>query len=212
MTSDVNLQVRFKNQIYGPLILVIRELTVLPRVVDPDSNMLLHTFEGLVLHVNHFKEKHANFLKQDDILNAVANSIKHVRQKEPIELQTCGVWEHLDQKFRFLTMTHLLTRRDRDVLDAVDLIISRVNYISEKLATGLPKIIRETATHEFYDWAVCYSAPFISAETSSMRIRLVTKNRTGVYVASAVESIKFLALDESLAGIDPTPYFPSVTA
>jgi hypothetical protein len=173
--------------------------------------MLLHTFEGLVLHLNHFKEKHAKFIKQDDALNALANSIKHVRQKAPMELQTCCVWEHLDGKFRFLTMTHLLLQGDQEAVDAVNRVISRVNYISKKLATGLPKIIRETAANDFYDWAVCYSAPFISAETSSMRIRLVTKNEAGVYVATAVENVKFLTLDESLAGINPIPYFPNLT-
>jgi hypothetical protein len=204
----IDIQNLFRNQIFSPTFQFLQDITRLPLALDPESNSLMHSFEGLILHVHHFYEKNGRNMKADETLGAIANSIKHPRRKQLAHtLHTACRWEHLSNEFRFLTMT-IVAQRGEEKSDVIDHVIERVNYMAEKLGASVPKLQRQWASYEFFDWAFMYEAPFISSGATSVRIQLVQKSENGDYAPVALESIRVVVLPEVSVGKDPKPYFP----
>lgn len=166
---------KFLNQIYLPLRRLLAELAYQPYCVDPQSNHFLHYFEGLTLHVNHFREKHDGTLEGDKRVSDLANSIKHIRSagRTTYDLNSCVLYEYgEDQGFRFIRHSiSAIDRLTKEEFDAVEMLCERVNRIARHLNTQLPSLAPIESNLAFSDVVVLRHDPELSSSAESLRIK-----------------------------------------
>lgn len=195
---------KFVNQVMLSFGRVSRVLIEHPLVLEPESNFILHQFEGLCLHVNHFGEKNRCEQKFDIAFRDMANSIKHLRHspEEQIELTSSILYEVRGGQFRFVKNSIQGTYSDGRKLDAVSCMCDAINLYCKNF--DLEPVTWETANsvYGFFDTAVAYHFPEYSPKAKSVRLNFV--ERIGErYVPIDPHDVKFAVLDRSFVGFDP---------
>jgi hypothetical protein len=204
------LSAKFFNQIYTPACQLITVLASHPFAIEPESNALLHQFEGIVLHANHFAEKNNLSMRTDPQFRDLANSIKHIRDdpKKFVNIESAVMYEIHQNTFRFIRNTiianYSATNIEFDAIEKLQKII--IDYLPLVGLTSSKFSISESA-YPFYEWAIAYNKDGLAALTKSVRLITMRKKEDGYIKADATE-LKFLVLDGRVIGHDPKPYYP----
>ncbi|MFK0333325.1 hypothetical protein ACIQUB_19605 [Rhizobium sp. NPDC090275] len=207
----VEIAIKFQNQIYAPTLGLLNELIAHPLVMDPDSNSLLHRFEGLCLHAHHFEERNKVPVKNNQKLEDIANSIKHIRSRgRQVTLESFGAWEFKHGLFRFISHGIEARWEDGATTDAIECLLGRVNALNRKIQANLPDLKVGESVYGFYDWAFAYHLPLVSVATLSHRIRIMERTETGNYRSFAPPNVRFVVLAGDLIGTRPEDHFPEI--
>lgn len=214
---SVPLSAKFYNQIYRPAYNLLQTLAAHPFAIEPESNVLLHQFEGLTLHVNHFAEKNdLSFLNKeltnDDQFRDLANSIKHIR-RNPEDQVTCEsalIFEVKEEKFRFVRNT-IVSRYDNknETFDAIDKLCKTIEKYFSFVGISIDRMDIPESNYPPYLWAIAYQLDELAAITKSTRLITVKKEGDN-YIKFDPKEIKFLGLDKALIGQNPVPHFPEM--
>jgi hypothetical protein len=206
----VQLPEKFWNQVYYPAQRLLLTLAEHPYAVEPDSNVLLHQFEGLALHVNHFTEKHDLGLKFADEFRDLADSIKHICRKpeRQIDIQSSVLFEiNANNQFRFIRNTiEAKYRNSKKKFDAIEKLNETIAIYLPHL--GLNKLQVPESQYPFYPWAFTFHREDLSAVTRGVDLHFV-KKIYDQYVSVDPEKFEFFGLDSSRIGQDPRTYLPS---
>ncbi len=203
----MTIKKKFLNQIYIPALELVKDFSRLPILMEPNSNTMLHKFEGLAIHLNHFCEKNAftNF-RHDDIFRKMCNSIKHSRVD--VELQSSVLFEYKEDSFRFLRNTVSAKFVDSGVkFDALDLLCDTTNKHIHLLNLDLMNISPAESVFNYFRYAFVYHLDGISVETNNCNIQFVV-NRGGSYEPYSPSEVRFCVLGKEHVGLNPIPLFP----
>ncbi|MBO9197131.1 hypothetical protein J5277_23750 [Rhizobium sp. 16-449-1b] len=207
----VAIAIKFQNQIYAPTFQLLNDLVATPLAMDPDSNSLLHRFEGLCLHAHHFGERNKIPVKNNRKLRDIADSIKHIRSKDPqVTLESFGAWEYKNDLFRFISHGIEAKWEPDKTMDAIACLLGHVNELNRKLQANLPDLKMGESGYGFYDWAFAYHLPLVSIATLSHRIRILERTETGNYRSFAPPNLRFVVLAGDLIGSRPEDHFPEI--
>ena len=180
-----------------------------PYAVQSELNVLLHQFEGLALHVNHFGEKNDCEVQFSQSFRDLANSIKHNRSAQPnqIKLKSTVMFESTEEGFRFIRNTILADYPDGELFDAIEELCAAIGVYLPIVKFAGPNLkIPENESYPFYEHAVVYHRDDLSAYTKEI-IFTTMRKKDGRWASVDPGRIGFIALDKSEIGKDPTPYF-----
>jgi hypothetical protein len=200
-------QTAFFNQVIIPTMELIQSLSHHPYLLEPKTNQLVHKFESIAVATYHFREKHGLRSKVvfNDIFCDTANAAKHGAISEQIVSVTASSdYEFNDDKFRFMKNTIIgRNNKNQTTFDAMLELIDAIEIYCSKLKLQVPKMRLRQSSYPFYDYAVLYSFPIISAFTKSMNIRFF-KAVEGLYELADPTETRLVVFNEEFAGQDPT--------
>jgi hypothetical protein len=206
------LSAKFYNQVYTPANQLISTLASHPFAIEPESNILLHQFEGITLHTNHFAEKNDISIKIDSQFRDLANSIKHIRYKADtqIDIQSAIIYEVHQNNFRFIRNTILAKCPTTNVeFDAIEKLCDVIKIYFPLVDLKIPTFNIIESTYPFYEWAIAYNKDGLSAFTQNTRIVTVRKEENQ-YIKFNPTEVKFVVLEGSVINTDPRPHFPII--
>lgn len=208
--SLTDLQIRFGNEIGVPFDLLLRRLAAQPLALDARTNQILHSFEGLLLAVNHWPALHLGDVEVPQFLRDAANSIKHIRREKftVINREFCNVFEHRAGQFRFLRNT--IIGIDAATGEKGDLVLSLqkfVNVLSSRDEIAWREQIVYESVYGFFDWAFSINDTSLALSTAQTRALFVEKVGEG-YEPRDIANIKYTVFGMDMLGIDPSFAFP----
>lgn len=213
-----DLSLKFMNQIFVPAKRLLDTLSDIPLAIEPESNILLHQFEGVFLHCNHFAEKN-NFRQYGikkpnlgDRSNHVANSIKHIRSKgkehEQVNLTFSTIFEYdPDKGYRFIRNTIAAVYiKSGEQFDGIELLISAINKIRDCLKNDkLPAFNMYESNYGFANTVRLFNDPTYAVRTESCCPSFVKKTPLG-YLPVDPDLIKLEILDRVAEQSHPSAY------
>ena len=205
-----DLQIKYANEIGLPLDLLLRRLASQPMALDANTNVLLHSFVGLLLAMNHWPERHLEPMDIPDLIRDAANSIKHIREKgRTIEREFATMFEHRSGTFRFVRNT--IIGIDAKTHEKGDLIIAVTDF-ANSLARHSALMVRPQQLYEsvygFFDWAFAINDPKVAVSTSSTRV-LFFEKVGDQYEPRDITEVRYVVFGPDLTGIDPSFGFPA---
>lgn len=206
------VQERYLNEVILPLNQFLKQMSAFPVCTQPDSNVYMHQFVGLVLAVNHFFERYDNKeRKVSDVFRQISNSVKHIPDRGHIyKPELLVLYEFENENFRFVKNTIIDANDSNEPkLDLIAELLNEVNNQSRDLNLMMPRLMAHESVYGFYPWAFAYHDPSIAVSTKSTRFQVVTK-REGSYVPVAPENVRFVVFGHDMVGHDPTYAFPNV--
>lgn len=208
--SLTDLQIRYGNEIGIPFDFLLRRLAAQPLALDAKTNQILHSFEGLLLAVNHWPSLHLHDIEVPQFLRDAANSVKHIRHKgfRVIDREFCNVFEHREGQFRFLRNT--IIGIDAATGGKGDLILSLqgfVNALSSRQEISWRHQIVYESVYGFFDWAFSINDTSLALSTAQTRVLFVEKVPEG-YEPREIANIRYTVFGTDMLGIDPSFAFP----
>lgn len=206
------LSAKFFNQIYTPAYQLLSSLASHPFAIEPESNLLLHQFEGIALHTNHFAEKNGLQVQIESSFRDLANSIKHLRDDpaKQVNIQSAIIYEVKQNTFRFIRNTIIAKYPTSNFeFDAIEKLHEVIRAYFPLVDLNMPSFEIPESTYPFYEWAIAYDKDGLSALTQSIRIITVQKNQNS-YIKFDPTNLKFVVLDENVIGQNPEPHYPII--
>jgi hypothetical protein len=202
-------QENYCNEVVLPLTKFLQQMALFPVCTQPDSNVFLHQFVGLVLAVNHFFKKRGLNRKVSESLRQISNSAKHIPRKGRVYKPELSIlYEYKDENFRFVRNTIIDSNDPNEPkCDMVGELLAEVNSQSADLNLGIQKFSALESIYGFYTWAFAYHDPTIAISTKSTKIQIVAKSM-GSYVPFDAANVKFVVLNHEMIGHDPSYAFP----